>query len=140
MSLARARADRFVSHAAWRAAVAVAAARHGLPMERVRQPLTLQECARLAGVISRRDARGRAVARRPTAESQALRAVAAARREALYLAVTVFGRGTRSIARVAGVSHKAVSQALTEIEEQRSDRRFDRALDEAELDLMGEMA
>jgi hypothetical protein len=117
-------ADRFASFAAYLAATEVVAIRHGVAAERVRRGLTQAETARVAlsarGLGSDEEAR-----------------IATARHEAIYLAVTVFGRSHKSIARAAGISPPAVRKALTAIEDRRDEPRFDRELDELELQLMG---
>lgn len=119
-----ARAERLASRAAFVAAAAQVAARHGLPLQRVMTPPTPAEQAAVA------------LASRGLADPDAAR-VAAARREAIYLAVTVYGRGTKSIARVSGLTPPAIRKALAAIEDKRDDPIFDRALDQAEVALMG---
>lgn len=76
-----------------------------------------------------------------TAASVSVRACGGAgpavRQEAIYLAVTAFGRPLRSVARVAGISAPGALKAVRAVEDRREDPRFDRALDELELELMG---
>lgn len=68
------------------------------------------------------------------------RRISQARREALYMTVVHFGRSRRSVKRATGLSHQAVMKSLAAVEERREDPRFDRMLDEIELELMGEAA
>lgn len=121
------RADHLVSLAAFAAAVQVVATRRGVCPDKLRQGLTAEQTAKVALYargLSKSDERD----------------LAAARQEALYLAVTHFNRGHRSIARVAGVSHKTVERACAAVENRRDDRAFDRDIDELELALMGSAA
>lgn len=60
-----------------------------------------------------------------------------ARRMAIYCTATLFDRPNRQIARAAGISRQLVDRFVGDVEETRSDARFDRELDEIELDLMG---
>ncbi len=119
-----ARAGTFTSLAVFTAACALVAARHGLDPGRVRAGLSRSEQTAVAH------------AARGLVETDAA-TYAQARREAIYLAVTVFGRPHKSVARALGVTPKAVRKALTAIEERREDGRYDRALDDLELELMG---
>jgi hypothetical protein len=119
-----ARAERLASRAAFVAAAAQVAARHGLPLQRVMTPPTPAEQAAVA------------LASRGLADPDAAR-IAAARREAIYLAVTACGRGGRAVARAAGVDPKAVRKALAAVEDKRDDPAFDRALERATVALMG---
>jgi hypothetical protein len=121
-----ARADRLASHAAYSVAATIAADRHGLSRERVQAPPTPAEQASIAHA-----ARGLA-----NVDPQVTR-VTAARHEAIYIAVVILGRGHRSVARVAGVSHTAVNKAVAAVEDRRDDPRFDRSLDQIQLQLMG---
>lgn len=61
-----------------------------------------------------------------------------ARREMFYLAITLFNRPQRSVARVAGISQPAIKKGIGAIEIRRDDPRYDRRLDELELALMGD--
>ncbi len=143
-------ADKLQSYAAFLAASEVVALRRGVSASDIRRGLTPEETHRIVAVSSathQRDARtGRVVAvlqNIPAADAdeiERLRAIAAARHEALYLASTVFGRGPRSLARAVGLSHTAVAKAVAAVEDRRSDPKVDRMLDEAELQLMGELA
>lgn len=126
-------AEAVRSYAAFCAASEIVAQRHGLPAEIVRRGPTPEQIARL--VV--REAETRRLAA-PDAEVASIRALATARREAFYLAHITYGAPMRSLARAAGVSHAAVRKALEAVEWRRTDPAFDRALDEAELQLMGE--
>lgn len=101
-----ARADRLASAAALEVALNAVARREGLPITALK-----------------------AGAPRP-------RRIAALRHQALYIAVTHFGRPQRSVARAAGLSHEAVAKACRQIEELREDQAFERMMDELELDCM----
>jgi chromosomal replication initiation ATPase DnaA len=83
-----------------------------------------------------------AVARRDGVPISVLRASrrrdhVALRRQAIYIAVTHFERSARSVARAAGMHHRAVQKALRSVEDQRSDQSFERLMDELELECMG---
>jgi hypothetical protein len=119
-----ARAERLAARAAFVAAAAQVAGRHGVPLARVVAPPSPADQAAVA------------LASRGLADPTAAR-VAAARREALYLAVTVCGRPGRSVARAAGLHHRAVQKALAAVEDKRDDPQVDRALGETEVALMG---
>ncbi|CAN1721967.1 protein of unknown function [Hyphomicrobium sp. 1Nfss2.1] len=141
-------ADRLQSHAAFLAACEIVALRRNLPAAQIRNGPSPAETHKLIqlgkSTVRRRDgASGRvlAIEHRVMAADQAeiarIRALVAARQDALYLAATVFGRGHRSLARAAAISHKALQNALAAVEDRRSDPTVDRMLDEAELQLMG---
>lgn len=119
-----ARADRLASRAAFLAAAALVAHRHNIPLESVTRPPAPAEQAAVA------------LAARGLADPSAAR-IAAARHEAIYLTVTTLNRGGRSVARAAGVDPKTVRKALKQVEDKRDDPKFDRALDDAHLQLMG---
>jgi len=143
-------ADRLQSHAAFLAACEIVALRRNLPAAQIRSgpsPSETHKLIQLKGVrIVDRDedtGRIRSIAyawEADPGEIDRIRALVAARQDALYLAATVFGRGHRSLARAAGISHTAMRLALAAVEERRSDPIVDRMLDEAELQLMGEPA
>ena len=61
----------------------------------------------------------------------------ALRRQAIYIAVTHFGRSARSVARAAGMHHRAVQKALRDVEDARDDEGFERLMDELEIECMG---
>lgn len=126
----RERADRLASHAALGAAAALAAQRHGVPIERVLAIPTPAETALLA-----RAGRGRAGAKSAMAAKAAT--AARARHEAIYLAITVFDRTQKSIARALGASPKAIRRALHGIEDRREEQHYDRALEICEQQMMG---
>jgi hypothetical protein len=119
-----ARADRLASRAAFLAAATFVADRHDLPLKSLTTPPTPAEQAAVA------------LASRGLADPTAAR-VAAARHEAIYLTVTTLNRTGRSVSRAAGLHHEAVRKALKQIEDKRDDPKFDRALDDAHLALMG---
>lgn len=143
-------ADQVQSYAAFLAASELVAARHGISGAIIRRGPRQQDLQKLivlgrVTVTARDETTGRirAIAselRADRLEIERIRAVIAARQEALYLAHMVFGRPQRSLARVAGISHKALQKALAVVEDRRSDPMVDRMLDEAELQLMGDPA
>ncbi len=116
--------DHLLSTAAFASACALVADRRALPAARIAAGLSPAE--QVAVAHARRGLRDGDIA-----------AVAAARHEAIYLAVTVFGRPYRSVARVAGLSHAAVNKAVGKVEDLRDDPRYERELDDMELALMG---
>lgn len=121
-------AERLQTFAAFLAACEIVSIRRGISSADIRRGLTLAETHKL---LPPHDC-PKEVAR--------LRAIASARHEALYLSHIVFGREQRPLARVAGISPPALRKALAAVEERRSDPIVDRMLDEAELQLMGEVA
>jgi hypothetical protein len=117
-------ADHLASAAAFSASCAAVALRRGVPFQRVLAGLSPSE-----RIVVAHAARG-------LVESDAAE-VAACRHEAIYLAVTVFGRPHRSLARVAGVSHAAINKAVRTVEEGREDEDYDSDLASIEQQLMG---
>lgn len=60
-----------------------------------------------------------------------------ARHVAIYLAVCRFGLSLRAAGASIGMSGEGVRKAIAAVEERREDPRYDRRLDELELELMG---
>ncbi len=58
-----------------------------------------------------------------------------ARRTAIYLAVVVFDRPMRSVARVAGYTGSGALKAIRAIEDRRDDEQFDQTLEKLTLEL-----
>jgi DNA-directed RNA polymerase specialized sigma24 family protein len=123
----RERADRLASSAALGAAAALVSKHRDVPIERVLAPPTPHEQALVAR--SARGLDGHAGARAAAA--------ARARHEAIYLAVTLFDRTQKSVARVLGISPPAVRKALHGVEDRRDHEIYDRELAACERQLMG---
>jgi hypothetical protein len=123
----RERADRLASSAALGAAAALVSKRRDVPIERVLARPTPTEAA-LVGLAAIGQADPNAIAAATAAR---------ARHEAIYLAVTLFDRTQKSVARVLGISPPAVRKALHGVEDRRDHEIYDRELAACERQLMG---
>jgi hypothetical protein len=127
------RRGRLAASAAFLISCEVVASRHGLKPEAVRRRPTPEQLAAHARLA------GRSASAADREQHCETPRIIKARREAIYLASVALGCGARAVARVAEVGHQSVLRAVTAIEEARTNPRYDRALDEAELQILGAM-